>query len=254
VIDHSNLEEFERPDEYDDEYGALDGDGAFYVELAREIGGPVLDVACGTGRVAVPIARLGVPVVGVDLCLPMLERARAKSAGLPVRYVTQDARAIDLPERFALAIMTGHAVQAMLTDDDQRRLLAAVARHLRPGGRFAFETRNPCPAHLTWPAEREHWHSYVTADGRIIDVSGCAIYDPLTHLQHCTTFRTDRARTDQAPGRERTARIALRYTDESGLRARLAEAGLTVLASFGDWDRSSVTPDSPEIVFVCEKP
>jgi ubiquinone/menaquinone biosynthesis C-methylase UbiE len=75
---------------------------AFYAALAQETGGPVLEIACGTGRVSIPIARLGLAVTGLDIVPGMLARARSKSAGLPMRWVEGDARSFDLGERFRL--------------------------------------------------------------------------------------------------------------------------------------------------------
>ena len=82
MIDHDNLEEFADPETYDIEDDSDTGI-AFYAALARETGGPVLEIACGTGRVGIPIARLGYAVTGLDIVPGMLELARRKSAGLP---------------------------------------------------------------------------------------------------------------------------------------------------------------------------
>ena len=89
MLDHNNLEEFADPRNYDIEQRTNKGI-AFYSALAQETGGPVLEVACGTGRVSIPIARLGLDVTGLDIVPGMLEQARAKSAGLPVRWVEGD--------------------------------------------------------------------------------------------------------------------------------------------------------------------
>ena len=132
IIDHSNLEEFQDPILYDVE-NTLDDDGPFFLELAVAYGAPVLDLACGTGRMSIPIAQRGLRVVGVDVAAPMLDHARRKSAGLPITYVHADATALALAERFRCALLTGHAFQGFLTEDDQRRVLAAAYRHLAPG-------------------------------------------------------------------------------------------------------------------------
>ena len=103
----------------------------------------MLEIACGTGRVSIPIARLGFAVTGLDIVPGMLERARSKSAGLPTRWVEGDARDFDLGERFRLIFLTGNAFQAFLTRADQEALLGRVRAHLHDEGLFAFETRNP---------------------------------------------------------------------------------------------------------------
>src|ERR687893_2655096 len=125
LIDHDNLEEYADPVDYDWRYSSDTG-VAFYSALAWEAGGPVLEIACGTGRVAIPIARQGFAVTGLDVVPGMLERARSKSAGLPARWVEGDARTFDLGEQFRLIFLTGNAFQAFLTNADQEALLGRV--------------------------------------------------------------------------------------------------------------------------------
>ena len=99
MIDHNNLEAFSDAIAYD--FGDSSDTGvAFYSALAEEAGGSVLEIACGTGRVTIPIAQLGFPVTGLDIVPGMLARARSRSAGLPIRWVEGDARTFHLDERF----------------------------------------------------------------------------------------------------------------------------------------------------------
>ncbi len=163
MIDHDNLEEYADPVDYDWRYSSDTG-VAFYSALAWEAGGPVLEIACGTGRVAIPIARQGFAVTGLDVVPAMLERARfkAEAAGLSVRWVEDDARRFDLDsERFRLIFLTGNAFQAFLTNADQEALLGRVRAHLHDEGLFAFETRNP------------RWR---TSEGRDEDPDGLFVY------------------------------------------------------------------------------
>ena len=111
IINHDNLEEFADPANYDIE-DSSDTGVAFYGNLAQETGGPVLELACGTGRVSIPIARLGFAVTGLDIVPGMLARARAKSEGLDTRWLEGDARDFNLSETFRLIFLTGNAFQA----------------------------------------------------------------------------------------------------------------------------------------------
>lgn len=248
MIDHSNLEEFDDAVTYDVE-NTLDEEGDFIVAAAARYGGPVLDLACGTGRLTIPIAARGLRCVGVDLAPKMIAHARAKSIGLPIEYLEADCRTLDLAERFGFALMTGHAYQALLTDDDQRAFLAVVARHLRPGGGLVFETRNPAPREDLVPEERIAWErSYQDATGAWLDAHVVTRFDPETALQHCVQHRRDRA-----TGEDRTSRIALRYSDDDHNRRLVAEAGLAIAAVHGDWYGAPVTPASRELIYVCER-
>lgn len=121
----------------------------FYVDLARESGGPVLDLACGTGRVTLAIAEAGIETVGLDLAPAMLAEANAKRARTAegvrqrVTFVQGDMSAFDLGRRFALVIVPFRSFQELLTVNDQRNALACIREHLEPGGLLAADVFDP---------------------------------------------------------------------------------------------------------------
>ncbi|HET9222557.1 MAG TPA: class I SAM-dependent methyltransferase [Roseiflexaceae bacterium] len=249
MLGHNNLEDFADARNYDIEQRTNKGI-AFYSALAQETGGPVLEVACGTGRVSIPIARLGLDVTGLDIVPGMLEQARAKSAGLPVRWVEGDARAFELGEQYRLIFLTGNAFQAFLTRADQEALLERVHAHLHGEGWFAFETRNPRLADLDTRTEEEYWETYTDVDGLSVRMSGTQEYEPLTQLLHWTTYRRwregDREHT-------KVTRIAVRYTFLQELEALLHYNGFTIARQHGDWQLGPLTPESISIISVCRK-
>ena len=116
-------------------------DVPFYVELAREADGPVVELAVGTGRVAVPIAReTGRRVIGIDLEPAMLEQARANAAdaGVDLDLRLGDMRELELDAPAALVICPFRSLLHLPTWADRRRTFERVAASLLPGGRFAF--------------------------------------------------------------------------------------------------------------------
>jgi SAM-dependent methyltransferase len=117
----------------------------FYVEEAVRSGGPVLELGVGTGRIAVPIARAGVRVVGVDSSAGMLSVAleQAKRAGVDLDLRFGDLRDPPVDEQFALVLIPFRTMLHMQTDDDRRAALAAVRACLRDGGRFVFDVFTP---------------------------------------------------------------------------------------------------------------
>ncbi len=248
-LDHDNLEEFNEPELYDLEFGGWEPQGPFFERVAGQQGGPVLDLACGTGWLAIPLARAGLAVTGVDIVPAMLDRARTKAGNLPIRWLDADCRTLDLGETFALATMTGHAFQSFVTADDQAALIASVHRHLRPGSLFVFDTRNKRPADIDVDGSEGFWHSFRDAEGRDVDVSLIERWEPATQLLHCTTIRRwrDGSRPDQ------TKRISIRYVDAPGLNRTLAAAGFAVEAQYGNWDRSPLTEISPEIITLARR-
>lgn len=259
VIDHNNLEEFADPLNYDLE-DPSDTGVAFYSALANEAGGSVLEIACGTGRVAIPIARLGFPVTGLDIVPGMLARAREKSAGLPTRWVEGDGRDFDLGEQFRLIFLTGNAFQAFLTNADQAALLQRVHAHLHDQGLFAFETRNPLFPNtqtrsglfmtLETNDGEEAGPSFINTSGHEVHISRTQVYDHIAQVLHLTTYKRWHEGEQE---HTRITRIALRYTFPQELAALLSYNGFTILRQYGDWNQEPLTATSPSIIVVCGK-
>jgi SAM-dependent methyltransferase len=267
LIEHTNLEEFADAVDYDIR-DSSDTGVAFYSALARETGGPVLEICCGTGRVSIPIARLGFAVTGVDIVAGMLVQAVRKSAGLPVRWVEGDARAFDLGGRFRLVFLTGNAFQAFLTRTDQERLLDRVCAHLDVDGLFAFETRNPrwagsegaataararAPGLFTFVETRDREEpggAYTDAAGHAVNVSRTQAYDHVAQVLCWTTCRRWR---EGGRERVRVTRIAVRFTFPQELEALLHYNGFEILRRYGDWNLEPLTADSASIIVVCRR-
>jgi SAM-dependent methyltransferase len=264
LIDHDNLEEYAAPVEYD-RRDSSDTGVAFYTALARETGGPVLEIACGTGRVAIPIARQGFAVTGLNVVPAMLERARSKAeaAGVPVRWVEGDACSFDLgEERFRLIFLTGNAFQAFLTNADQEALLGSVRAHLHDEGLFAFETRNPrwrtseggdedtCGLFVYLEARAEEQLPHADAHGREVREWRTRAYDHVAQVLHWTSRRRWH---EGAQERTKITRTALRYTFPQELVALLHHNGFNIARRYGDWDGEPLKSDSPSIIVVCRK-
>lgn len=259
MLDHNNLEAFADAVDYDHEDTSDDG-VAFYAALAAEAGSPVLEVACGTGRVAIPIAKLGFEVTGLDIVPGMLARAKEKSVGLPARWVQGDARSFYLGERFRLIFMTGNAFQAFVTNEEQAAVLQRIRAHLHDDGLFAFETRNPLmPGTKTRAGlfltletiEREiEWPSYINKDGHTVCVSTTQVYDPITQVLHLAGIKRWH---DGKQDHVTTSRTALRYTFPQEMSALLHYNDFDVVRTLGDWDSSPLTATSPSIISVCRK-
>jgi SAM-dependent methyltransferase len=126
---------------YDDWAADMTADVPFYVDLAREADGPIVELAVGTGRVAIPVAlATGRRVIGVDASAGMLRQARAHAAeaGADLTLVEGDMREFALDEPAALIYCPFRALLHLRTWADRRRVFERVAASLRPGGRFAW--------------------------------------------------------------------------------------------------------------------
>lgn len=140
--------------DYVDAYAQRD-DVSFFVDLACESGGPVLEVGCGTGRVLLPTARAGIEIAGLDLSQGMLAVLRRRLADEPhevqarVRLVEGDMRHFDLGEQYALVTIPFRPFQHLTTVEDEMACLAAIRRHLKPDGRLVLDLFNPSLPALT---------------------------------------------------------------------------------------------------------
>jgi len=247
--------EYTGAEEYDLENGVDGPSLPFYLAIARETGGPLLDLACGTGFLTIPLAELGLATTGVDLAPEMLELARRKAAGLPIRWVQADCRTLDLGERFNVETLTGNAFQEFRTRADQEGLLSSVVRHLTPRGLFAFETRFPRPSALFAPetppgnwSQEVSWRTFVNDAGQTVTVSTSQRHDPLLQEVEYVIFQ----RWEEAGGPQvRTERALLRFVYPREMEALLHYNGLTVHAAYGDWDRQPLTGTSPRMIYVC---
>ncbi len=123
---------------HDAENGAYSADLALWEELAEEAGGPVLDLGCGTGRVALHLARRGHATIGLDLEPELVAALAERAEGLPLRAVVGDARRFQLEENLALALGPMQLVQLLAGSAERVECLGCVASHLTPGGRVAM--------------------------------------------------------------------------------------------------------------------
>jgi SAM-dependent methyltransferase len=130
---------------------AVRGDEAAAVAfLASRAGdGPVLELAIGTGRIALPLAATGVRVEGVDLSQPMVDQLRAKAGGHALQVTIGDFCDVLLPDRYVLIYVVFNSFSNVLTQDDQVRAFENVARHLTDGGVFVMEMFVPSALHTT---------------------------------------------------------------------------------------------------------
>ena len=224
---YTNMDEYLHPDLYDLENPDFEPDGLMFLDYARQTGGPLLDIGCGTGRMTIPLAQHGLDVTGVELFPAMLERAKAKAGDLPIHWVEGDARNFHLGRTFGLILEGGCVFMHMLTRADQEAYLARVVEHLAPHGRFVVSIFFPHPDRLATELEEKDWFTYQDEQGRPVRVSGYETYDELAQIKVETAVR----HVSGADGEETVyvAPLSLRYTFPQEMEALLDHAGLVLL-------------------------
>lgn len=243
---------------------AWPGELDFYLDLAAQTsakGQPILEIACGTGRIAARLAQAGARVVGFDLSASMLEVARQASNGLPnLRYLQADMRDFDLGEEFGLMLSPGHSFMHLLTIDDQLACLGRLRRHLTPGGLLVLHLDHQ---DFSWLGDLRRDLGGVYGPGEVI-------IDP--HTGHLV--RTERAWWYEPSSQTATAVTRWQELDDTGqpldqwetsparfhcffrfeVEHLFHRAGFQVEAVYGDFFRHELSDTANEMIWCVQLP
>jgi len=243
------------PDSFDDaalydwEFRRRRSDVTFYRALAAErigynTGGKVLDLACGSGRLLVPMLRDGHTVVGLDRSAPMLERAAARVGRTAAQQkarcmlVRADLRAFNLKPEFEFAVCAFHSVQHLLTNNDLVRFFQRVRRSLRPNGWFAFDV---LPAHPDWLARdpERRWSrtmfTHPTTGKRLVYTTN-QLYEPRTKVLHIRTYYQPVDKLGRNVGTEYVVGMDSRQLEPDEVASLLERASMKVIARYAAFD------------------
>ena len=222
----------------------------FYKTLAERQRGAVLELACGTGQLIVPIASMGGPATGLDLSPAMLTAARRRAigAGARVEFVEGDMRDFDLGQRFSLIFVARNSLLHLSEPDEFAALLVAVHRHLAPGGILAFDVFNPNLGLLARPAGQRFpvMHVESEAQGELL-VEATVDYDRRSQVDRATWFISTTAHRDRW-----VAPLHLRSIFPQELPLILENGGFRLLSRDGDYSGGSFSSASGNQVCQCQ--
>ncbi len=243
---------------YDLDLDADPGDVELYLALAARTGGPVLELAVGTGRVAVPLAGAGYEVVGVDLDAAMLHRARARAASAGpeaaarLRLVEADLRHLRLPDagRYRLAFIALNSLSLLSRRSDQAAALETLAAHLAPGGLAVVDAWLPDGEALARYDGRLalEWARHDPASGAWVTKATSARHAPASRTVELTTIYEEGLTGEPATRHVRVDRLRLADPDE--LVALAEAAGLVTETVAGGYDLEPIGPDAERILLV----
>lgn len=236
------------------------GDLDLYLALAARADGPILELAVGSGRVAVALASAGWSVTGVDLDPAMLARARARAlAAGPgvaerVGLVEADLVGLGLPGRYRLALVALNSLLLLSDRAAQAAALRTLAEHLEPGGLAVVDIWLPDADDLA-RYDGRLFLEYVRTDpetGRTVVKTGSALHDAATQVVSLTTIFDETDRAGGTPLRWiRRDRIRLVGADE--LRGFAEAAGLTIESIGGSYDLEPIGPGATRAVLVASR-
>jgi SAM-dependent methyltransferase len=221
------------------------GDFGFYLPVVMSAEA-VLDVGCGTGALLRRAREAGHAgrLCGLDPADAMLDQARTRS---DIEWTLGDLASLAWEQEFDLVVMTGHAFQVFVEDDEIRASLATIRSALTEDGHFAFETRNPLVrAWEDWTPDNTI--EVVGADGAVLRMAH-EVETPVDGdvVSFTTTF------TSPGWDRPQVSRSTLRFLAADSLASFLSDAGLAIEEQFGDWARHPLTDTSPEIITIARR-
>ncbi|HYL40838.1 MAG TPA: class I SAM-dependent methyltransferase [Candidatus Binatus sp.] len=253
---------------YDLDLSEHPGDVELYLALAARTGDPIVELAAGTGRVAVPLAVAGHHVVGIDVDEAMLTRARrratiaegrAPGTEARLRWLVADARrplpsssGMDAPGR--LAILALNSLFVFAERAEQAAVIARMADLVGPGGTVVVDTWQPQPLDLVRMDGRVslEWLREDPATGRLVTKQASAWYDPSTRVATVTTIFEEGGQGDPSARWTRVDRLRLATADE--LVEWAEDAGLQVERLAGDYDLAPYGPASERAILVAQAP
>jgi SAM-dependent methyltransferase len=243
---------------YDIETSDIVDDLPFWISLAKRTGGPILEVACGTGRVFAPLAEAGFDVVGVDISPAMLAVARARvtarGIGERVELIEADALLLNLGRRFPLAIIALNSFGHFFEEGDPEQALDRLNDHLLPGGLLALDLPNPVPGAFgdtngvvihdyTRPGPRTDWQTVKLRSQSL---------DPIAQIVDVSCIFDEVAPTGEI--KRTLTSFALRYFYRNELRLLCERAGLVLEATYGTYDLADLDENSPRLIALVRKP
>jgi len=242
-------------DFYDLEYQDFRDDLPVYLEWAARTGGPVLDVGCGTGRVAFALAQAGFQVTGIDESAEMLARARRRI--LSDRLVASRVRLLDVPaqsfrdeHQYRLAILAINTFGHFLRRRDQSEVLHNLRRHLAPGGILIVDMTPPDLMALSQgaPSLFLHWEKYDPSKKRTVQKWLTYQVDQVAQIQHYT-INYDSIEADGLV-RRTSVTMPVRYTFRYEAELLLEEAGFSIKNLYGSYQLDSYDTTDERMIFV----
>lgn len=222
----------------------------FYIKQAKKYGGPILDLACGTGRITIPISKEGIQIVGLDFSVKMLEQAKrnSKDNNVEIEWVEVDMTDFNLNRKFSTITMPAAAMNWVLENKGIENCLNSIKDHLNQDGKFIFSVFNPnFEIMMRDPSKKYKRKGYPDPDGKgNVVVTETHNYDKATQIMHYTSYH-------KLKNEEIVKKLKLRIFFPQELDMLLDYNGFKIDYKYGNFDEEPFNSDSKWQIVICHK-
>jgi len=238
-----------------DSYVNTDFDFSFFLKEAQETRGRILELACGTGRLSIPLLQAGINLTCVDYSKEMLEvfRRKLEKGGLSCPIFNQDMADLSLPDRFDLIFIPFHSFSEILDESRHARALARIREHLADGGHFVCTLQNPIVRTRAMDGAVKELGRFPTGAGQTLVVSTCFKYDDHSQIAKGIQFY-DVYDSQNTVVERKQLNVSFRLFHRSQFEKLAHTAGFKVVRLYGDYERSPFDEaKSPFMIWVLER-
>ena len=236
---------------------APEGELEFYLNAIQRIGGSVLELGVGTGRIAIPAAAMGHDITGIDLNEPMLERAREKSSRAPLpgklNLICADMTTLSLEKTdYDLIIIPAHTLALVTDEGRQLEALRRCAAHMSDDAKLIFNLFNPSDDLINGEPGELFLLGVIQDEDRGLRhvLTGTNDFDTRRQINHCVQTIETLDANGNVIDRDQLS-VVFRYLHHDQVIRMLENAGLRATPVYGDFDGSALTPDSEEMIYEC---
>lgn len=223
-------------------------DFQFYRDLILSQGNKALEVACGTGRLTLPLAEAGISMTGLDLSAEMVEKAKEKAQiqKLSIQWFVKDCTQFSLQEKFPVIFIPCNSLQHLQTAQQVGAFLQRVRQHLEPNGLFAMDIFKPDPKILSRdPEQLFHVADYEKSSEKITVVEKTR-YDGASQVNYIQWFHKDSSGKVVIENK-----LSMRQFFPLEMQCILEMNGFEILHSYGDWQKNKISNENFKQIYIC---
>lgn len=247
--DKDLLNLYSNPEFYDQEFSKRDFEIPFYRKWHKEIAGKTLEVACGTGRITLELAKVSDRIIyGTDLSPDMIQRARDKAKALNlnnVEFKVEDFR--DTTGIYDLIICATNAFQHLLTSEDAFKFLKSCNSSLSSNGYLVFDIQNPDLKKLSGNLEMSHKYKEFIVNGELIEAYITGRYDSIFQIYYFNIIYFTKGIEIYKKS------VAMRMFFPQEIQFLIGRAGFTILKTFGSFEEDNLDSNSNRQLYICAK-